>query len=140
MSEKVCLRGKGKTLLGVANKLLKTKSLLSSPSNVLPLHLNQTLLPMIWIFIEGEGDGIQSRLPFKLPLCYYIIVCTHKNRYRTYIPVCTESFDVLLNQLVLHNVLKDLEYIGFAYPFDPKLLIIIIARSNYSCIKLCKRL
>ena len=39
MGGKVCLRYKGKTLLGVANKLLKTKSLLSSPSNVLPYYL-----------------------------------------------------------------------------------------------------
>ena len=39
MGGKVCLRCKGKTLLGVVNKLLKTKSLLTSPSNVLPLHL-----------------------------------------------------------------------------------------------------
>ena len=30
----VCLRCKGKTLLGVVNKLLKTKILLTSPSNV----------------------------------------------------------------------------------------------------------
>merc|ERR1712051_852792 len=36
MGGKVCLRCKGKTLLGVVNKLLKTKSLLTSPSNVLP--------------------------------------------------------------------------------------------------------
>ena len=35
---KVCLRCKGKTLLGVVNKLLKTKSLLTSPSNVLPYY------------------------------------------------------------------------------------------------------
>ena len=44
MGGKVCLRCKGKTLLGIVNKLLKTKSLLTSPSNVL------------------EGDGIESRL------------------------------------------------------------------------------
>ena len=31
---KVSLRCKGKTLLGVVNKLLKTKSLLTTPSNV----------------------------------------------------------------------------------------------------------
>ena len=31
------------------------------PSNVLPLHLKQT-----WIFTEGEGDGIESRVPFKI--------------------------------------------------------------------------
>ena len=39
MGGKVCLRCKGKTLLGVVNKLLKTKSLLTSPSNVLPYYL-----------------------------------------------------------------------------------------------------
>ena len=27
------------------------------PSNVLPLHLKQTFLHIIWIFTEGEGDG-----------------------------------------------------------------------------------
>ena len=49
---------KGKTLLGVVNKLFVF-------SNVFPLRLKQTFLPIIWIFIEGEGDGIKSRLPFK---------------------------------------------------------------------------
>ena len=34
MNGKVCLRCKGKTLLGIVNKLLKTKSLLTSSSNV----------------------------------------------------------------------------------------------------------
>ena len=62
MGWKVCLRCKGKTLLGVVNQLLKTKSLLTSPSNVLPLHFKQTFQPIIWIFTEGEGDGIESGL------------------------------------------------------------------------------
>ena len=39
MGGKVCLKCKGKTLLSVLNKLLKTKSLLTSPSNVLPYYL-----------------------------------------------------------------------------------------------------
>ena len=39
MGGKVCLRCKGKTLLGIVNKLLKTKSLLTSPNNVLPYYL-----------------------------------------------------------------------------------------------------
>ena len=39
MGWKVCLRCEGKTLLGVVNKLLKTKSLPTSPSNVLPYYL-----------------------------------------------------------------------------------------------------
>ena len=36
------------------------------PLNVLPLHLKQTFPFIIWIFTEGEGDGIKSRLPFKI--------------------------------------------------------------------------
>ena len=36
------------------------------PSNVLPLHLKQAFPPMIWIFTEGEGDGIESGQPFKI--------------------------------------------------------------------------
>ena len=39
MGGKVCLMCEGKTLLGIVNKLLKTKSLLTSPSNVLPYCL-----------------------------------------------------------------------------------------------------
>ena len=39
MGTKVCLRCKGKTLLGVVNKLLKTKSLATAPCNVLPNYL-----------------------------------------------------------------------------------------------------
>ena len=40
MGRKVCLRCKGKTLLGVVNKLLKTKSLLTSPTNIFPYYFN----------------------------------------------------------------------------------------------------
>ena len=36
------------------------------PSNVLSLHLKQTFPPIIWIFTEGEGDGIEYRLSFKI--------------------------------------------------------------------------
>jgi hypothetical protein len=35
IGRKVCSWCKGKTLLGIVNKLLKTKNLLTSPSNVL---------------------------------------------------------------------------------------------------------
>ena len=40
------------------------------PSNVLPLQLKQTFLPMICIFTEGEGVVIESKLPFKIFLIY----------------------------------------------------------------------
>ena len=39
MGEKFCLSWKGKTLLGVVNKLLKTKTLLISASNILSYYL-----------------------------------------------------------------------------------------------------
>ena len=58
------------------------KSLLKTPSNVLPLHRNQTFLPIIWIFTEGEGDRIESRLPFKifstLKMCSFDLVMSLK--------------------------------------------------------------
>ena len=41
MGGEVCLRCEGKTLLGVVNKLFVFKILLTTPSNVLPLHLKQ---------------------------------------------------------------------------------------------------
>ena len=37
-----------------------------APSNVLPLHVKQIFPPIMWIFTEGEGDGIESRVPFKI--------------------------------------------------------------------------
>ena len=55
----------GKTLLCDVNKLFLFISLLTMPSNVLPLHLKQTFPPIIWIFTEGEGDEIKSSLLFK---------------------------------------------------------------------------
>ena len=59
---KVYISCKSKTLLGFVNRLLKTKSLLTSPSNVLPYYLKQTFPTLIWIFTEGEGDYIESKL------------------------------------------------------------------------------
>ena len=72
-----------KTLLGDVNKLLVFKSLLTMLSNVLPLHLKQTFPSMILVFTEGEGDGIKSRIPFKIfstlqnclvPVAYIVVI------------------------------------------------------------------
>ena len=60
MGGKICLMCKGKKLLGIVNKFFVFKSLLTTPSNVLPLYLKQTFLPIIRIFTEG--DGMESRL------------------------------------------------------------------------------
>ena len=58
-------------MLGDVNKLFVFKSILTMPSNVLPFHLKQTFPPIIWLFTEGEGDGIKSRLPFKIIFTLY---------------------------------------------------------------------
>ena len=64
-------------MLGDVNKLFVFKSLLTTPSNVLPLHLKQTFPPIIWIFTEG--DRIKSRLPLKYFLLYtYLSHCILK--------------------------------------------------------------
>ena len=53
-------------MLGDVNKLFVFKSLFTTPINVLHSHLKQTFPPIIWIFTEGEGDRIESRLPFRI--------------------------------------------------------------------------
>ena len=69
MGGKFCLRCKGKTLLGVVNKLFVFKNLLTTPIMFTP----QANFPIIWIFTEGKGDRIKSRLPLKSFLLYALI-------------------------------------------------------------------
>ena len=49
------------------------------PNNVLPLHLKQTFQPIIWIFTEGEGDEIESKLPFKIFSTLVIVLSNLKS-------------------------------------------------------------
>ena len=49
-------------MLGDVNKLFVFKN----TQQFFSLHLKQTSLPIIWIFTEGEGDGIESRLPLEI--------------------------------------------------------------------------
>ena len=63
-SVKIQIMG-GKVIAGNCLQTFENKEfVLTTPSNVLPLHHKQTFLPMIRIFTEG--DGIESRLPFKI--------------------------------------------------------------------------
>ena len=52
-------------MLSDVNKNFIFKSLLTMPSNVMPLQHMQTFPSIIWIFTEDEGDGIKSSLSFK---------------------------------------------------------------------------
>ena len=57
MGRKVCLRCKGKTLLGVVNKLFVFKSLLTTHSNVLHLHLRQIFPPIFEFSLKVKVMG-----------------------------------------------------------------------------------
>ena len=52
--------------MGDFNNLFIFKSLLTMPSNVLPQHLKQTFPAHNLNITEDEGDGIKSRLLFKI--------------------------------------------------------------------------
>ena len=62
--------------MGDVNKLFVFKSVLTTPSNILPLHLKKTFPPIISIFTEG--DGIESRLPFKI---FSTLQCSFSRTY-----------------------------------------------------------
>ena len=64
MGGKFTWGNKAKHCWVMSKNFLFSKGLLATPSNVLSLHLKQTFPPIIWIFTEG--DGIKSRLPFKI--------------------------------------------------------------------------
>ena len=58
MGQKLCLMCRGKTLgAGVVNRLSKTKYLLTSPSNVLPYHL-QAIFLYLFYFNKPTFFGI----------------------------------------------------------------------------------
>ena len=79
------MRHKGKTLLVIVNKLFVFKSLLTIPSNVLPLHLKQTFQPIFRIFTEGEGDGIGCRLSSKMFFTLYSVLVISKGNVLVFI-------------------------------------------------------
>ena len=49
-------------IAGHCQQTFENKKFVDIPSNVLPYYHKWTFLPMIWIFTEGEDDGIESRL------------------------------------------------------------------------------
>ena len=67
------LEVKRQNIAGLCQQTFFFKSLLTRPINVLPLRLKQTFPSIIWIFTEGEGDEIQSRLRFKI---FFILMIT----------------------------------------------------------------
>ena len=122
VGRKVCLSYKCKTLLAIVNKLLKTKSLLTSPSNV---YLKYTFPPIIWIFTEGEGDWIESRSPFRIYILLYPLPTSLQKCSSSYvwqlIPSRLRTIDitgVLLSFSNLDQLLSPMKY------FQRKIIIL----------------
>ena len=57
MGGKFCTRCKGKTLLGIVNKVFKPKKCWHQPAMFCFIT---SFPPMIWFFTDGEGDGMKS--------------------------------------------------------------------------------
>ena len=98
------------------NKLFVFKSLLTRPSNVLPLHPKQTFPPTIWIFTDSEGDEIKTRLPFQifstLPGdCW--IASSLKFDIKQILWFCLMTFFIRLNMLLLFKSLLFPTMTGF---------------------------
>ena len=67
MCGKVCLRCKGKTLLGVVNKHLKSKSLSTSPSYVLPYYRTKFEFSLkVKLMASNLGYLLKSFLLYKI--------------------------------------------------------------------------
>ena len=85
--------------------------LFSTPSNVLPFHLKQTFPPIILIFTDGEGDGIESRLPLKnfstLNERVSEIIKLLSKFHWSKIMYLFQIFFLLLNQSLICNDLKN---------------------------------
>ena len=68
---KVCLRYKGKTLLGHINTFFVSKNMLTMSNNILPLHLKQTFPHMIWILRKVKVMGLNPSYILK-PFLHYV--------------------------------------------------------------------
>ena len=118
-------------MLGDINKLFVFKSLLTTPSNVLPLHLKQTFRHIIWIFIEGEGDGIETKLPFKIfstltypKDCSTALIKQVLPRFLNPTKFLRASFFLIAELLLLFGPVDDLKLFLLLFPFPlvPSLL------------------
>ena len=129
MGGKLWLRCKDKTLLGVVNKLFVFKSLLTTPRNVLPLRLNLTFPPLIWIFTKGEGDGIESRLPFKifstLSTALWVICC-----------IMHALFELPMDALLGPSIRNVGTFSKYLTPFSPMPPLSLLTNSSSICHKL----
>ena len=74
---------KAKYCWGMSTNFLFSKVCWQRPTMFCHLHLKQTFPPIIWVFPEEEGDGFESRLPFKtfstLPYIFYLFSYLNPN-------------------------------------------------------------
>ena len=74
--------------------------LLTTPSNVLPLHPEQTFPSIIWIFNEGKGDENKSRLPFTI---FFTLHRPNQQFHNQFLFTSTLKKKVFHNQYGFHS-------------------------------------
>ena len=115
MDGKICMRCEGKTMLGVVNKLLKTKSLLTSSSNVLPYNLNNLNFHSRW----GWWDWIQAIFLNLFYFTYLVKLPEHGNSkasseiISTHCVTCVQKCRDLCHVSVLRIFCSILKIIGW---------------------------
>ena len=88
---------------------------MTTPSNVLPLHLKQTFLPIIWIFTEGKGDGIKFRLPFDV---FFFTTITFSYFVNTYMYIMTsiqKLGTILSNQVLINKTVQSVNNKSYSW-------------------------
>ena len=87
------------------------------PSNVLPLNLTQTFPSIVWIFTEGEGDGLTMRLHFKnvWTLQLYVPGCSFwlgENSPESRILLAEVEEEDIVRPLLLEDAATDVTTVG----------------------------
>ena len=120
-------------MLSDVNKLFIFKSLLTTPCNVLPLHLKQIFPPIMWIFAEVKGDEIEPRLTFKIFSSLTSIQKFENPYHLTWKRrnICEDTLFYLSKSYLWNGFLNNNERIG-SFSIKRKMIIIGIRNSIWS--------
>ena len=91
--------------LCVVNKICTKLFVLTTPSNFLTLNLKPTFRPVIWIFTEDEGDGIESRLSSKIFFHFNTEKSIYVNKRRNLLNPCLLKVSRSRKQIIMSLIL-----------------------------------
>ena len=95
MGKKLCLRCKGKTLLGIVKKVLKTKRLLTSPSNICLITSNKLSRQWFEFSLNVKVKGSNPGYLLRFFLFYFYTNFFVSVQEEIHLPVCLGSLEQL---------------------------------------------